>query len=208
MTWRAGYDTLRYWRTLARLAWVELKSSRAKSLLIVITIAISIAGVGGVFSAASVAREAFQADTKTWLGGDLAVDLTDAVRDAQLAELDKRKPEGLDWTLVITTLTTASSDQSPDPVMAALKVVDPHRYPFYGSIALTPDQTLVQALRPDTVAVSKELLERFELQIGDTLRVAGQPFRVSAVIRVEPDRLSGSVGVGMRCILSKEGYAR
>src|SRR5205823_6181369 len=35
-----------------------------------------------------------------------------------------------------------------------------------------------------------------------------QPFRIGAVIKNEPDRFSGEVGAGMRCIISIAGYRR
>jgi len=44
--------------------------------------------------------------------------------------------EGIDWTIVTSTLTVGASHQSPDPVLIEVKAVDPAVYPFYGAATL------------------------------------------------------------------------
>jgi putative ABC transport system permease protein len=208
MSWLRFQNYRAFWQTAARIAWGDLRSTPFRAALLVITLASSITGVGGVSSAASAVRSAFLADARNWLAGDLAADLTDPMLDAEAAALNRRKAEGVEWTLMSTTLTTSSSSQSPDPAVVAVKAVDPVKYPFYGSVTISPAIGLDRALEANTVVVSKEVLERFELRVGDEIKIAGWPFRISAAILVEPDRLSGGLGLGMRCILSQEAYLR
>src|ERR1035437_932835 len=104
--------------------------------------------------------------------------------------------------------TMAASDQSPDPAFVSVKAVDPAEYPFYGRLALSPPLTLEEALREDTAAVSEEVLDRLQVRLGDPILVAGQPFRIAAQIRDDPSRFSNDLGLGMRCILSQQAFAR
>jgi putative ABC transport system permease protein len=197
-----------FWRTAARLAWRELRSARTRAAFITVTIAISIASISGVHGAASVARQALHGDSRAWLAGDVGVDMRDPISEEGIAALDAMKSSGIDWTLVSTALTMASSDQSSDPGLISVKAVDPAKYPFYGRIGLAPSQRLSEALQDATVAVSDEVLERLEVRVGDAVKIGAASFHISALIQSEPDRFAGAIGVGMRCILSRGAYLR
>jgi predicted lysophospholipase L1 biosynthesis ABC-type transport system permease subunit len=176
--------------------------------LITLLMALSIAGIGAVRGAADAVRQALHVDPRVWLAADLYVDTRDPITEQQAAALDALKPRGIEWTLVTTALTMAESDQSPDPGLVAVKAVNPALYPFYGAIGLSPRQPLRTALDAERIVVSQDLMDRFQIRVGGLLRVAGRPFTVAGVIESEPDRLSGELGLGMRCILSREAYDR
>jgi putative ABC transport system permease protein len=194
------------WRTAARIAWRDLRSSPWQAGWIVLAMAVGIAGIGGVHSAANSARSAIHGDVRAWLAGDACVDTMEAVDRAQSAALDRLGAQGIAWTVVSSAWTMASSEESPDPGVISVKAVDPSMYPFYGALTVVPSQTLREALRPSTVVVSQEVLDRLQVSIGDTIRVAGFPLQIAGRIENEPDRFSGAVGLGMRCILSREAY--
>ena len=162
----------------------------------------------GVYGAAGAARKALAGDSRAWLAGDLGVDLREPLTQEQAEALKKFETLGVKWTLVSTAMTMAASDQSADPAFISVKAVDPRSYPFYGAITLSSGAELRDMLAPDTAAVSSEVLERLDIKLGDTFQIAGQPFRAVALITAEPDRFSGSFGLGLRSIVSREGYAR
>ena len=85
-----------------------------------------------------------------------------------------------------------------------VKAVDPGKYPFYGKIELDPPGPLSGALTGDTLIASPDLLFRLGIEIGDEVRLGDETFRVAAVVRVEPDRMTGSFNVGPRVMLSRE----
>ncbi len=198
----------RFWRTAARIAWRDLGASRGQAAFILAAMAVSIAGVGGVHSAARVARASLQRDARAWLGGDAAVDTGEPIGDEQVAALDRRRASGVDYTLVTWVLSMAASDQSPDAGFITVKAIDPAVHPFHGSIALQPPGTLQQSLSPETVVVSEATLERLHVRRGDEIRIGGKPFRIAASYRTEPERTMGILSFGMSCILSHEGFAR
>jgi putative ABC transport system permease protein len=201
-----------FWRTAVRLAWRDLRYSPARSAMIAVAMVVSIAGIGGVDGAANAARHALRGDSRAWLGADIGLDTRDPVDVDQTAALDRARDLGIQWTGVSTALTMASSDSAPDPAFIALKAVDPARYPFYGAVTLAPAPTVAPTLKEvlddDTAAVSSEVLERLNVKVGDQIQIAGQPFRIAALIQAEPDRFSGNLGIGLRCIISRAAYRR
>jgi putative ABC transport system permease protein len=115
---------------------------------------------------------------------------------------------GVQWTQVTETLTMASPTGAANPLLISVKAVDPNVYPFYGSIKLNPPLDLRTALQPDAVAVSDGVLLRLNAQVGDTVRIGGQPFRIIAEVTSEPDRMTGSINVGPRVMISRAGLER
>jgi len=198
----------RFWRTAQKLAWRDLRSSRFKSALIVVSMAVSIASVSGVQSAAGVARAVLHQDSRAWLGADTSITTGDPIGEEQTAALDHMRAEGISWTLVTWMLTMGASDEAPDSAFITLKAVDPAVYPFYGGIDLKPPQTLAAALEGNGTVVSEDVLPRLHVRIGDTIRVGGRPFRITAVIGSEPDRYDGISSLGLHCILSRDAYER
>ena len=197
-----------FWRTGVRLAWRDLRKSNIQAALIALPMALSIASMVGVRGAADIARQALQGGARATLAADLCVDTRQLINQEQVEVLNRMRQDRIEWTLMATALTMAASAQAADPGLVAVKAIDPSVYPFYGAVALSPRQTLVEALRSDSVVVSEDVLERFKIRVGDPLLIAGQPFRIAARINAEPDRLSGELGFGMRCMLSREGYQR
>lgn len=201
-----------FWRIPVRLAWRDLRGSRLRAAFIVCAMAISIATVAGVYGAAAVARKSLGRDSRVWLAGDLAVDTTEPISDDQIAALNQIRREGIDWTIVTSTLTVGASHQSPDPVLIEVKAVDPAVYPFYGAATLgaagDPPGTLAAALGPDRVVVSNHTLERLHVKVGDRITIAAKPFFISAVIAAEPERFSGVFNWGPKCMLSRTAFQR
>jgi putative ABC transport system permease protein len=197
-----------FWPIAARLAWRDLRSSPARAVFLAATMAIGVASVGGVRGADRAAREVLSRDMRMWLGGDLCLDTGEPIDGGQFAVLDRWRAEGMDWTLVTWVLSMASSSQSPDAGSLSVKVIDPARYPFYGAPRLAPPVTLAQALTPDSTVISDDAARRFQVGVGDSIRIGGQVFRIAAVIRAEPERFGSFFDLGPRAIVSEAGVER
>lgn len=195
-------------RSICSVAWRDLRASGFSTLYIVAAIAVSAGVVSGVRGAETGARRALENSSREWLAADISVHCKDPITETQTAALDRLRQRGIQWTVVTSAVSMVSSDESPDPGFITVKAADPRVYPFYGSIDLTPAQPLETALDPDTVVVSSDVVSRMQVKTGDTIRIAGVPFRISGVIEQEPDRFAGTVSIGMRCILSDQGYDR
>ena len=194
--------------TAAKIAWRDLRRSPLRSAFLAVAMAVSIAGMVGVQAAMEQSMHALAGNLRAWLAADISISTNEPVGEDRARQLDELHASGIDWTIVTTGLTMAASDEFPDAKPIAFKVVDPAVYPFYGVPEISGGQTLRQALSADTVVVSDGVLDRLNIRIGDTLRVAGKPFRVAATVKAEPDRFAGILGVSLRCILSREGFDR
>ncbi|MGA3202608.1 MAG: FtsX-like permease family protein [Bryobacteraceae bacterium] len=199
---------MRFARTAERIAWRDLKASPGQWGFTVVIIALSFASLSGVRSAAVTVKDGLSHGSRQWLAADVSVSLDNLPDQDQLAGLDQLRSSGIDWTLVTSAMSTAASENSPDPVFAIVKAADPAAYPYYGQLLLDPPKSLPEALTEETTVVSEDILARLSVRTGDRIRIGAQFFRIAAVIRLEPDRFVAIPGAGMRCILSREGYAR
>ena len=73
---------------------------------------------------------------------------------------------------------------------------------------LNPPRPLREALDANSVVVSDDLLLRLNVRTGDTLRIGGQDFRIAGVVTGEPDRMTGSLNVGPRVMVTRAGLDR
>jgi putative ABC transport system permease protein len=199
---------VKFAQTAWRIAYRDLKASPGQWSFTVFTIALSFASLSGVRSAAVTVADGLAHGSRQWLAADVSVSLDNAPVPEEVARLNQLRGSRIDWTQVISAMSSVASDASPDASFAIVKAVDPAAYPYYGRVLLDPPQPLKAALTPETAVVSSDVLSRLSVQIGERIRIGGQPFRIIGMIRSEPDRFSGIPGAGMRCMLSMEGYAR
>ena len=110
---------------------------------------------------------------------------------------------GIRSTWVTETISMASVPPDPVPLLVSLKAVDPAEYPYYGKAELEPAMSLQQALAGDSAVVAEEFLIRLNAQVGQTLRLGGRNFKIAAVLKQEPDRLTAGAGLGPRVMISQ-----
>lgn len=147
------------------------------------------------------------------MAGDLAARQFGMPTDQQVANLDALTAQGVEHTWITETVSMAAAlsgtaGENSVPVLAALKAVDPTKYPYYGEIKLDPPMPLTQALTPDTAIAGDDLLMRLHLHVGDMVRVGSRDFKISTVLVTEPDRMSASLNFGLRLMMSREAFER
>ena len=112
-------------------------------------------------------------------------------------------------TQVTETVSMAASTRGRFPQMVAVKGVDPAAYPYYGKLTVKPAEPLASLLSDDSaIVVTPELLMRFKVAPGDTIRLGGKEFRIAGTLVAEPDRLASGFGPGMRVMMSRAGLER
>jgi putative ABC transport system permease protein len=183
-------------RTAARIAWRETRSSLAKFTFVVLAVAAGVGALAGVRGFSESFHTMLTKEARTVMAGDLAARQFVAPSEQQIAELDRLAARAAEHTPI------------PETVLAALKVVDPSKYPYYGTVKLQPDMPLASALTAGAVAVGEDLLIRLHLKVGDMVRLGGTEFRIAAIIASEPDRMSASLNIGLRLMMSREAFAR
>ncbi|MFB3830145.1 MAG: ABC transporter permease [Bryobacteraceae bacterium] len=187
-----------------RLAWRELRSSPGRFAFVVLAVAVGVGALAGVRGFAAAFRAMLLSDARTLMAADLSARvfaLPTAEQNAAMQTLERR---GVRRTQVTETVTMAASPGFAQPLLVTLKAVDPAVYPFYGKLRLEPPARLDE----HSAAVSGDLLARLNARVGQTLRLGGQPFRIVAVLASEPDRMTGTLNIGPRVMITRAGLAR
>lgn len=192
------------WRAAWRMAWREARSSAPKFLFVILGVAAGVGALTGVRGFSSGFQDLLRREARTLMAGDMLIRLFAALTPAQEAELDRWRQRGVRITPILETVSMVASTPDRPPLLTSLKAVDTADYPFYGEIRLEPKQKLRDALRIDTIAVSEDLLMRLGVAAGDRIRVGNSDLRIVAVVKYEPDRMTGSLNVGPRAMMSRE----
>ena len=202
------------YRTAGRIAWRETRSSTTKFLFVVLAVAAGVGALSGVQGFSASFRGTLLDESRTVMAADLTARQFTPASEQEAAALDALARRGVEHTLITETISMVSSAQAvpnsdaATPVLVSIKAVDPSKYPYYGAVTLDPPMALKDALLPDTVAVAQDVLLRLNTKVGDKIRVGTESFRVSAVVNNEPDRMSGSMNVGLRMMMSRAAFER
>ena len=198
------------WRRAATIGWRDLKSSPGKFGFVVLSVAVGVAALVGVRGLSDSFRSTLNTEARSLLAGDLSARIFRAPSDeesAKIAAIAGPGSGGIRTTWVTDTISMASVTSAPAPILVSLKAVDPASYPFYGAAVLVPAMSLAEALQGDSAVVSNEFLIRMNVHVGDTLRLGGRDFRITSVLDQEPDRISETVGMGPRVMISQTSLA-
>jgi putative ABC transport system permease protein len=190
------------------MAWRELRSSPAKFLFVVLAVAVGVGALTGVRSFSRAFHRLLMTQARTLMAGDISLRVFAQPTPQQAAAIAGLEQRGARDTSVTETLTMANTAEVPEPMLVAVKAVDPAVYPFYGEVKLDPPAMLRTALDSHSAAASDDLLIRLKAHVGGNLRLGGEDFRIAARLVSEPDRLTGSINVGPRVMISRAGLAR
>ena len=195
-------------KTAIKIAWREARASRAKFLFVILAVAAGVACLTGVKGFTRVFQTMLSREARTLMAADLMVRTFAMPTREQQDMFDELEREGLERTWITETITMVSKASDAPPALVSVKAIDPKVYPFYGAVRLAPPQSLVDALKADTIAVSDDLLLRMEARVGETVRLGGKTFRIVGTVQAEPDRMTGSLNVGPRILMSREALER
>jgi putative ABC transport system permease protein len=198
------------WTRAAAIAWRDLKSAPGKFAFVVLSVAVGVAALVGVRGFSESFRRTLTTEARSLMAGDLSA------RIFRLPTADERKkilelaqhngPAQSTW--VTETVSMASVAPDPVPLLVSLKAVDPKEYPYYGEAQLEPQMTLQQALQGDSAVVAGEFLIRLNAHVGETLRLGGMNFKITAELKQEPDRMTAGAGLGPRVMISRAALER
>ncbi len=191
-----------------RMAWREARASALKFVFVIFGVAAGVGALTGVRGFSAAFHDALRREARTLIAADLTIRQFAAPTDAQIRELDAFAGRGVRYTRIVETVSMMSAAAGADPILVSVKAVDPRVYPFYGTVKLDPVRPLAEALTPAAIAVSDDLMVRFNLSPGSAIRLGAAEFTVSGVIRLEPDRMTGSLNIGPRVLISREGMER
>ncbi len=200
------------WRAAFRIAWRDGRAAKGKFAFVVLAVAIGVSCITGVRGFGEAFRSMLLRDARSLMAADLSIRTFEFPNDAQLAVMKELERRGATRTWITETVSMVSPDTSPDssayPILVSIKAVEPALYPFYGELRLNPPGRLRDRLTPDAVLVSEDLLLRLGKSVGDSVRLGEASYRIAGVVAAEPDRMTGSLNIGPRLMISRDGLQR
>ncbi len=196
------------WKRAAAIGWRDLKSAPGKFGFVVLSVAVGVAALVGVRGFSESFRSTLTSEARSLIAGDLSARIFRQSLPEEEHKIAALGQQGVRATWVTETISMASVPPDPVPLLVSLKAVDPTEYPYYGKAELEPAMTLQQALQGDSAVVADEFLIRLNAHVGQTLRLGGRNFKIAAVLKQEPDRISAGAGMGPRVMISRAALAQ
>ncbi|MGN6516362.1 MAG: ABC transporter permease [Rhizomicrobium sp.] len=189
----------------------ELRGGLSGFRIFFACLVLGVAAIAGVGSLADAMLAGMASQGRVLLGGDVSVQLvhreTTTQEHAWLAARGKVSEIAMLRGMGYAIRNGKEADRS----LIEIKAID-NAYPLYGHTDLSPAVPLGNALRCNGAvcgaAAEQTLLDHLHMKLGDTLRIGAQNFRVNAVLRTEPDRLSGGFSLGPHVIVSRAALNR
>lgn len=175
-----------------------------------VMLAALVVGVGAIAAVGTVSRglvDGLAREGRAILGGDLSFSLVHREPDeAERAFVRALGPMSVSTTLRAMARPAAREGQT----LAEVKAIDAV-YPLSGDLVTEPAlaRTALFERRDGRFgAVAEEALaQRLGLAVGDRIRLGNGEVDLRAILRAEPDRLSGGLGFGPRLMLAREALA-
>lgn len=196
------------WRLALRIAWRESRASLGRFAFIVAAVAVGVAALVGVRGFSNLFRDVLLKEARTLMAADLSVRDFRLPTPAQWATIHELEAQGIAQTWVTESVSMLSAGPDSIPLLVSVKAVEPTKYPFYGEFRASVAKPLSELLQPDAVLVAPDLLIRFDLEPGDSIRLGSAQFRVAGTVENEPDRMTGSLNAGPRVMMSRQGLER
>ena len=157
--------------------------------------------ISAIGSFTQAARTGLLSDASALLGGDLEVRLNH--RPLTEVQHDFLQRHGtLSHTLGMRTM--AGSLDGTGRTLVELKAVDAV-YPLYGTVGITPQQTLAAALDGNGALVEEAFLERAGGTVGGQIRIGDAVFEIRGLLTAEPDRTVRAFTLGPRIMINQAG---
>ncbi|MBI2689230.1 MAG: FtsX-like permease family protein [Acidobacteria bacterium] len=195
-------------KTAFKLAWRDSRTAAAKFAFVVLAVAVGVGSLTGVRGFSRAFRTMLLRDARTLMAADLTIRVFELPTASQQSVLDAMQKRDIDRTWVTETISMVSAPQLAAPVLVAVKAVDPAKYPYYGRVTVASGAPLPSVLEGASIAVSEDLLVRSGLKQGALIKLGSAEFTIRGVVSYEPDRMSGSVNVGPRVMLTRQNLER
>ncbi|ASM70928.1 MULTISPECIES: ABC transporter permease [Roseobacteraceae] len=191
-------------RIAARLARRELRGGLHGFRIFLACLALGVAAIAAIGSVRSAIEAGLAREGAALLGGQAEMDFTYRfATDAERAWMGEVADE-ISQIVDFRSMAVVDRDGSSERGLTQVKAVD-DAYPLIGSVGLTPDIPLAQALGDQNglpgAIMEQVLADRLGLTAGDTLRLGTQDFHLSALLTREPDRAGAGFGLGPRTIV-------
>ncbi|MEC3862704.1 FtsX-like permease family protein [Mesobacterium sp. TK19101] len=187
-------------RTASRFARRELRGGLRGFRIFLACLALGVAAIAGVGSVRSAIEAGLEGQGAILLGGEAEARFTyrfaNEAEKAWLASVADKVSEITDFR----SMAVIERDGQTERALTQIKSVD-DAYPLTGTVTLSPEMPLEQALAGDSAVMAPALADRLGLKPGDTFRLGTKAYTLSAILTVEPDGAGDGFGLGPRTLL-------
>ncbi|MBU2134820.1 MAG: FtsX-like permease family protein, partial [Alphaproteobacteria bacterium] len=186
-------------RLALRFAGRELRSGVAGFRIFLACLALGVAAIAAAGSTAEAFRQGLASQAREILGGDVVF----SIDQRRFTPQERAVFEALGPSAYsVRANAMAQTPTGQRRLVDVRGVAD--TYPLVGVVQLEGASSLAAALAPaggvPGAAVEQALLDRLDLELGDTFAVGGQTLRVGAVLISEPDRIGRGFALGPRVL--------
>jgi putative ABC transport system permease protein len=179
-----------------RMAWREIRASWTRLVFFFLCVAIGVAAIVAVRSVIQEVRDVLTREARLLVGADLVVQSARPWTEDVTTRLDEvLARDGVEGRLEVIETATMAAAESGQVKLVELRAVEAG-FPYYGAMTLGSGQAYgAHLLQGDGVLVQPELLVQLGVSVGDTIRLAGQPFVIRDTI--VKDRVQGRGGFAL-----------
>lgn len=187
-----------------RLARREMRGGVRGFRLFLACLALGVAAIAAVGSARTAIQEGLAREGAALLGGDAELDFTYRFAMPEERAWMDTQANRVSEVVEFRSMAVKGVGDTAERALTQVKGVDT-LYPLIGTITLSPDIPLEQALstqnaQPGAV-MERALSDRLGLAVGDSFRLGTKEYRLSTLLIREPDSAGGGFGLGPRTLL-------
>ena len=188
-------------QALLRLAWRESRTARRRLALYMSSIAFGVAALVAIDSFAGNVTRSIRDQSRTLLGGDMALQARAAFPAVVDTLLDSLRADQIGTSRVTTFASMALAEPSGGTRLVQVRAVSPG-YPFYGEIETVPAQGWARVHTEAIVFVDPSLLVALDASVGDSLRLGQKMFAIAGTLGNVPGDAGITAVIGPRVYLS------
>jgi len=172
-----------------KMAWRDSRGSRKRLALYLSAMVLGVAALVAIRGFGENMSRTVDQEAKTLLGADLAFESEQPFDDSTEALIDSI---GGTQSRRISFGSMAVFPQSDGGTrLTAVRAVE-GGYPFYGALTTRPDSAAQRYQSDRRALVSGTLMNQFEAQVGDSVRIGGVSYRIEGEIQQAPGESSFS----------------
>ena len=188
-------------QALLRLAWRESRTARRRLALYMSSIAFGVAALVAIDSFAGNVTRSIRDQSRTLLGGDMALQARAAFPAVVDTLLDSLRADQIATSRVTTFASMALAEPSGGTRLVQVRAVSPG-YPFYGAIESVPANAWSRVHTEAIVLVDPSLLVALDASVGDSLRLGQKMFQIVGTLGNVPGDAGITAVIGPRVYLS------
>ncbi|MFD2740508.1 ABC transporter permease [Sulfitobacter aestuarii] len=194
-------------RQAARLARREMRGGLRGFRLFLACLALGVAAIAAVGSVRAAIEAGLAREGAALLGGDAELQFTYRRATADERGWMQQRATKLSEVIEFRSMATIGEGDAAARALTQIKAVD-DAYPLVGEMMLEPAIPLADALADQAglpgAAMEPALADRLGLLPGDPFRLGTKSFRLSAVIKREPDSAASGFSLGPRTLLRRD----